>query len=255
MAQTAPILDLVAAIGGIVDIDEMRATALNQLRRLIWFDGANFWLNDPATSLPMRMPVTVDIVPASLDQYMSRYISLDDYHATYNKAGLLIARSTDILVYSQWTQRSEYFNDFLRTYGIHYMMSFDICDCGQVLGGLCLHRDRSNGDFSQNDILILRTLYPHLVNIFRWYHAIRLLRQSGAPTDSLPRHSIFATLTPREAEIVKRVITGVDNMCIAKELSLSINTVKMHLQNVYTKLGIKSRAQLISLYLKLSQPH
>lgn len=52
-------------------------------------------------------------------------------------------------------------------------------------------------------------------------------------------------LTKREMEIVKLVCLGLRNRQIADRCSLTEGTVKIHLNNVYRKLGIASRAELI----------
>lgn len=51
-------------------------------------------------------------------------------------------------------------------------------------------------------------------------------------------------LTPREREIVAAVGRGLSNKQIARELRLSLNTVKFHLSNIYRKLRLKNRLQL-----------
>ncbi|MDY6875555.1 MAG: LuxR C-terminal-related transcriptional regulator [Chloroflexota bacterium] len=50
-------------------------------------------------------------------------------------------------------------------------------------------------------------------------------------------------LTKREKEILRLVATGVTNRQIAHRLSISVNTVKVHLRNVFTKLGTESRTE------------
>lgn len=54
-----------------------------------------------------------------------------------------------------------------------------------------------------------------------------------------------ARLTPREAEVVAAVLRGWDNQLIADELKCTLNTVKKHLQHVFDKLGVPSRAALL----------
>ena len=49
-------------------------------------------------------------------------------------------------------------------------------------------------------------------------------------------------LTPREVEVLRLVAAGRTNREIAVDLVLSEKTVARHLSNIYTKLGIGSRA-------------
>lgn len=58
-------------------------------------------------------------------------------------------------------------------------------------------------------------------------------------------------LTPREAEVVAGVLRGWDNQLIADELKCTLNTVKKHLQHVFDKLGVDSRAALLHLAARL----
>lgn len=52
----------------------------------------------------------------------------------------------------------------------------------------------------------------------------------------------FRPLTAREAEVVTLVARGATNRAIAEELVISEKTVARHLANVFTKLGVSSRA-------------
>ncbi|MBU2547571.1 MAG: response regulator transcription factor [Proteobacteria bacterium] len=50
-------------------------------------------------------------------------------------------------------------------------------------------------------------------------------------------------LTPRELQVLLEVCAGASNKEIAQNSHLSLDTVKSHLKNIYTKLGVRSRAQ------------
>lgn len=50
-------------------------------------------------------------------------------------------------------------------------------------------------------------------------------------------------LTDREKEVLELVATGITNREVAQKLFISVNTVKVHLRNVYTKLGADSRTE------------
>ena len=51
----------------------------------------------------------------------------------------------------------------------------------------------------------------------------------------------YTSLTARECEIVLLVMSGLPNKAIARELHLSEGTVKIHLHNIFIKIGVKSR--------------
>ncbi len=52
-------------------------------------------------------------------------------------------------------------------------------------------------------------------------------------------------LTTRENEILQFVAAGLINKQIEETLFISKNTVRTHIKNLYSKLGVKSRTQAI----------
>jgi len=54
----------------------------------------------------------------------------------------------------------------------------------------------------------------------------------------------YLTLTPREREIISAVVGGYSNKEIAQKFSLSEDTVKHHLTNIFNKTGFSNRLEL-----------
>ena len=52
-------------------------------------------------------------------------------------------------------------------------------------------------------------------------------------------------LTEREQEIVKHVIQGMTNKEVATQLGISDHTVKTHMTNIFSKLKVSRRLQLL----------
>ncbi|HWC82765.1 MAG TPA: AAA family ATPase [Pseudonocardiaceae bacterium] len=73
----------------------------------------------------------------------------------------------------------------------------------------------------------------------------RLLRKYGGTVGSVrARRTRPAGLSPREEEVVRLVAAGLSNPAIAERLVISTRTVTTHLQKVYARLGIRSRAAM-----------
>ena len=85
--------------------------------------------------------------------------------------------------------------------------------------------------------------------------AMRLLRHLGreaaaqstrspdAQATAEPVAGMPNTLTPRETEVLVCLASGKTNRQIAKELHISLSTVKRHLEHILPKLGVSDRTQ------------
>jgi DNA-binding NarL/FixJ family response regulator len=60
-------------------------------------------------------------------------------------------------------------------------------------------------------------------------------------------------LSEREEAVLGLLAQGLTNTQIARQLVVSENTVKFHLQNIYQKLGVSNRTEAAGIYFKLRQ--
>ncbi len=61
------------------------------------------------------------------------------------------------------------------------------------------------------------------------------------------------SLTRRETDVLRRVLKGLKNIDIAEELNISEQTVKDHLSNIYGKIGIETRNDLMRIFIPPEQ--
>jgi two-component system response regulator FixJ len=78
---------------------------------------------------------------------------------------------------------------------------------------------------------------------------ISLARQQASQRCSEARE-LLTRLSPREAEIARRLALGLSNKEIARELSISDNTVHVHRQHIMDKTATGSAAELARLILR-----
>src|ERR1700761_6118696 len=104
-------------------------------------------------------------------------------------------------------------------------------------------------------IVLKDALTDHLTNAIRtvssgdyWIGGKRVVNLVGALHDlmkqaAVPERKSFG-LTPREMEVVGCIVEGCSNRDIAKQFTLSEETVKRHLSNIFDKTGVSTRLEL-----------
>ncbi|MEZ0492758.1 response regulator [Kineococcus sp. TBRC 1896] len=73
----------------------------------------------------------------------------------------------------------------------------------------------------------------------------RLLRAAGTPVPP-PPVELPDGLTEREAEVLRLIARGSSNQEIARELFVSVATVKTHVNHLFAKTGSRDRAQAVA---------
>jgi DNA-binding CsgD family transcriptional regulator len=86
-------------------------------------------------------------------------------------------------------------------------------------------------DFDGRDRLLLSLLRPHLNELYQ-----ELAR----------RRSLTPALTPRQWELLRLLATGHSNTEIARELVVSVGTVRKHLENIFARLDVTNRTAAIA---------
>ena len=92
--------------------------------------------------------------------------------------------------------------------------------------------------------------------------AIELLMQGGAPMSPQIARKVIthfndrgqkkqeSNLTNREQDIVNGLVDGLSYKLIADRLKISIDTVRAHIRNIYKKLHVNSKAEVIAKSLR-----
>lgn len=88
--------------------------------------------------------------------------------------------------------------------------------------------------------------------------SLRRIADSLAPKGRRSRSALFPTPTPpsgkkftaRQEEVLQLLVEGLSNKVIAFRLNISESTVKVHVRAIMERAGVKTRAQLISWYLR-----
>lgn len=125
-------------------------------------------------------------------------------------------------------RRSRLWCEYFRPFGAHREMM--VCLPSPSRRTLRLLLVRGPGpDFSERDRGLLALLRPHLDARFRVW-------QRGRQP---------ASLTPRQRELLALVAAGRTNGQIARQLRISEGTVRTHMENIFQRLQVSSRAAAV----------
>jgi DNA-binding NarL/FixJ family response regulator len=97
---------------------------------------------------------------------------------------------------------------------------------------------------------LLKSMPPNeLVDVIRQVHAGKK-RVPAEVAAHLAEHMSDESLTPREIDVLRKVVGGNRNRDIAEQLFISEETVKVHMKHIMDKLGAKDRTQAIAIAVR-----
>jgi DNA-binding CsgD family transcriptional regulator len=245
---------MVGEMNRIRDITRFRREFLTMLGRLVSFDLADFCLNDSKSPNKIKLvdPVVVSRFSQKFNekfmQEYDRYFGQVDYARwVFSSHESVVYRESD-LINTELRTKSSFYLDYLKPAGFVNVAGVSIADRGVCVGAITLYRTDRYGDFTDKDIYLLKQLLPHLQN--------KLTVETTAVEYNVKQSknsSYFLTqfnLSKREIEILRLLCDGKSNSEISGLLSISVNTVKKHISNIFNKLNVDSRTQLIHFIIK-----
>jgi len=150
-----------------------------------------------------------------------------------------------------------------RMYGARYRKIFfndsDIVDkCATALwtGDTCFYvnfyRITSQGRFTEAERARLQAIAPVI-----GASVARHFQQAATATPDQDLAALFATraplaaLTPREREVCRRILSGLNSEAISQELGISLHSTLTYRKRAYERLGISSQSELFGIVLRL----
>jgi DNA-binding CsgD family transcriptional regulator len=127
--------------------------------------------------------------------------------------------------------RLDYYQEVARPLGVEDMIRLWLDP-----DGARLEFDRPDRTFSERDRAVLDLLLEH----FKQFRGLALGR--SGPTSGVAA----LVLTARELQVLSLIAQGQTNAQVARELWISPGTVRKHLDNVYSKLGVHTRAAAVA---------
>lgn len=221
------------------DLTAMRQGFLEQMKFLIDFDSADFYLAGREGQGRLEKPVTFNCDDRRCMGYDE---TSHGRRILYSEKGI-VCRETDIIPETEKI-RSEYYKKVYIPNNWEYALHMVVCGEKQCLGITTFYRTVGRDDFSSDDIFLLNLLKEHMT--YRLSISVHE-QMEGMEKITVSEAVRKYDLTKREQTILRLLLAGCDNEAICEKLVISINTLKKHVLNIYRKLGIKNRVQMFKM--------
>ena len=213
--------------------------ALPGLDRLIRCDSLTYNEIGPAPSRVVTCSYPADLVtPATLAvfaAYVHEHPLVAHYRATGDGSPVKIS---DFLSRERF-HRLGLYAEFFRHLPVEHQLAVSLPSPDTRVVGIALNR--SSGDFTEADRDLIGVLRAPLTTALARAEGRRRARRALTVSAGSQR----ADLTGRELQILELVALGRTNSSIAHTLEVSPRTVAKHLEHIYRKLDVSSRAAAV----------
>lgn len=227
------------------DIYKLRKHTLTALNELIPHDKSFFDLGyKKDTKVVFFDPVSDNMDQEFLVSYFNKYESIDIMFWFFSQEQKNVYRESDYVT-DVMEETSVFYMEWMVPQDIRYSMGSRVAHGEILYGSINLWRSREHGDFTDKEMKILSIINKHLACRFhnKFPNGIKRNNENDY-TDTLAH---LYGLTTRESEIVELIYEGMSGREIGKKLFISENTVKKHTYNIFKKMNISNRTQLMKI--------
>ncbi|MEQ8692745.1 MAG: helix-turn-helix transcriptional regulator [Pseudomonadales bacterium] len=188
-----------------------------------------------------------NMLEETIPRYTAEFASLDPFHPkNFAQTDKVIVTGEDVS--RRWDPINDsYFREFMIPQGVHYEMELFLREDKQIVAGISLLRSRDIGPFSPEDRSSLEAVHDYIQYALSSY----ILPKKDTETDLL---SGRYGLSPRQIEVVRLLRKGASNKALSARLGISLPTVKTHISQIFDKVGVRSRTDLLhKLYLSKNE--
>lgn len=90
----------------------------------------------------------------------------------------------------------------------------------------------------------------HSLRVIESYQVLLRSLNSSATENNMGNIDNFSTLSKREYEVLREIVSGKKNKDISVDLGVSHTTLRNHIKNIYSKLEVHSLAEVIGLAIR-----
>lgn len=222
---------------------EMRKNLLFSIKFLIDFDFASFYLLDNNKQCSLSNPIGIGFTEDDLNYYIDNFSEQHPLNWIHQYPKNIVIKDKDAIP-DNARKINPYYNMIKKNKNINYVLTFSLACNNKKLGVISLFRANANPDFTEKEVYIAEQLIDHI--------SLKLYQELN-PTSNTTRNSKIENVSSsfglsfRETDVLELICEGVPTQEICNKLNIAETTLKKHLSNIYNKIGIKNRSELLGI--------
>lgn len=218
--------------------EEFQQALFALVHPLLPADGIRFLIYVPWAQLKQEVGSDAQI-DRMAQEYARSFWEVDPMHPSRFEDQEVVVISNSMIMDDIAWRETVIYREFYRPHGYFHNCDMFLKQNGRIVAVLSLVRKRADEPFTAREVELLARLQPFIeYALGKSYVSERVHNRASLSAEY--------GLTAREMDVVEIALTGASNKILSKHLGISLPTLRTHLQNIFTKVGVRSNAELIS---------
>lgn len=211
------------------------------IERLLPVDALRFNVYVPRIDLNLEIASGEKIYAMTMD-YQKTFWLFDPMHPTrYDDSDTIVISNSMLMTDIAW-MNTQIYKEFFEPNGVFHNVDVFFRRNDRIFAVLSLLRNDIAQPFTQHEVRRLKEIQPFVQFTLNKIYLPKRIHDRTTLGEKFE-------LTPRELDVVEIALTGASNKILVDQLKISLPTLRTHLQNIYTKVGVHSNSELISKLL------
>ena len=223
--------------------EEFQTQLFKLCSTLFSIDGVRFDIYVPKTKLDYYMGSDVEIDIMS-EGYKRQFWEFDPMHPSLFEGKDTIVVTNSMLMTDYAWQKTKIYKEFFKPHNYFHNADVFFRQNNVIIAVLTLVRKDPSKMFTDQEVELLKTIQPFVEYCLKKVYLPKRIHNR----ESLSKEFGFTT---RELDVVELALTGASNKVLIKQLNISLPTLRTHMQNIYSKVGVHSSSELISTLMSI----
>jgi len=222
--------------------EEFQRELFELIERMVPTDGLRFNVYVPRIDLNLEIASDEDTVRTMTQEYVREFWLIDPMHPSrYDDSDTIVLSNSMLMTDTAW-MKTEIYEGFYKPNGMFHNADVFFRRNDRIFAVLSLIRTDRDRPFVEREINRLEIIQPFVQFTLNKIYLPKRIHDRTTLGEEFE-------LTPRELDVVELALTGASNKILVDQLKVSLPTLRTHLQNIYTKVGVHSNSELISKLL------